>query len=130
LFTANGDGTGVVAATAFRTIVGSTLQSPVAVFECAPDGGSCVSMPIDVGIDAPVTVTLYATGIRGAPDGGLTVLIAGTSVPVLYVGPRAEYDGMDQVEIALPVALRGSGEVDVVVEVNGALSNTGRINVL
>ena len=66
--------------------------------------------------------------LRGSPDGSVTVLIAGTAVPVRSVA--AQPDGVDQIEIALPLALRGSGEVDVVVEVNGALSNTRRINVL
>jgi uncharacterized protein (TIGR03437 family) len=49
---------------------------------------------------------------------------------VLYAGPQPEFDGLDQINVALPIALRGSGEVDVVVRANGALSNTGRINLL
>ena len=81
-------------------------------------------------MDAPVYVSFYCTGIRGAPDGGVVVLIAGSPVPVLYAGPQPEYDGLDQVNVVLPIALRGSGEVDIVVRANGALSNTGRINLL
>jgi uncharacterized protein (TIGR03437 family) len=130
LFTASGDGRGVVAATAIRTLVGSAAQSTVAVFQCGAAAGSCHSVPIDVGVDAPVYVSLYCTGIRGSPAGALAVLIAGQPVPVLYAGPQPVYNGLDQINIALPLGLRGSGEVDVVIQVNGALSNTGRINVM
>jgi uncharacterized protein (TIGR03437 family) len=130
LFTANGDGSGVVAATAIRTIAGSVLQNPVAVFQCGAAAASCLSVPIEIGVDAPVYVTLYCTGIRSSPDGGVAVLIAGRAVPVLYAGPQPVYDGLDQINVALPLTLRGSGEVDVVVQINGALSNTARINVL
>jgi uncharacterized protein (TIGR03437 family) len=130
LFTASGDGRGVVAATAIRTLVGSGAQSTVAVFQCGAAAGSCHSVPIDVSVDAPVYVSLYCTGIRGSPAGALAVLIAGQPVPVLYAGPQPVYNGLDQIDIALPLSLRGSSEVDVVVQVNGAPSNTGRINVL
>jgi len=129
LFTANGDGMGVVAADAFRMIAESRLTATVPVFDCSAGIGNCVSVPIDLGIDSPVYVMLYGTGIRGAAD-SVSVLIAGVAVPVLYAGPRSDMDGTDQINIALPLSLRGSGEVDVVVQMNGALSNTGRINIL
>ena len=130
LFTADGEGRGVVAATAVRILAGSGLPDPVPVFKCGEAARSCVSVPIKLSVDAPVYVSFYCTGIRGAPDGGVVVLIAGSPVPVLYAGPQPEYDGLDQVNVVLPIALRGSGEVDIVVRANGALSNTGRINLL
>lgn len=86
-------------------------------------------MPIELGLDTPTYVALYGTGIRGGPPGRVAVLIDGASVPVLYAGPQPEYDGLDQINIALPLTLRGAGEVDVVVEVGGVLSNTGRIQI-
>jgi hypothetical protein len=39
-------------------------------------------------------------------------------------------DGLDQVAVELAAELRGSGEVDVGLQVNGSVSNTTRINVL
>jgi uncharacterized protein (TIGR03437 family) len=130
LFTANGDGRGVVAASAIRVIPGSTLQIPLPVFRCGDKPSSCVSVPIQLGQDTPTYVALYGTGIRGSPPGRVTVLIDGASVPVLYFGPQLEYDGLDQINIALPLSLRGAGEVDVVVEAGGILSNTARIQII
>ncbi len=104
LFTANGDGSGVVAATAIRTVSGSVFQSTVAVFQCDAAAGICRSVPIDVGVDTPVYVTLYATGIRDSPDSAIAVLIAGRPAPVLFAGPHPLYDGLDQINVALSPA--------------------------
>jgi uncharacterized protein (TIGR03437 family) len=130
LFTANGDGRGVVAASAIRVIAGSTLQVPVPVFRCGDTPGSCASVPIQLGLDTPTYVALYGTGIRGSQPGSVAVLIDGASVPVLYAWPQLEYDGLDQINIALPLTLRGAGEVDVVVQAGGLLSNTARIQII
>jgi len=91
---------------------------------------SGVSVPIQLGIDTPTYVALYGTGVRGAPAGSVGVLIQGVSVPVLYAGPQPEYDGLDQINIELPLSLRGAGEVDVVVQAGGVLSNTARIQII
>jgi uncharacterized protein (TIGR03437 family) len=62
LLTANGNGQGVVAATAYATAIPSTITAPVPVFQCGAAPGSCVGVPIDPGVDRPVTITLYGTG--------------------------------------------------------------------
>jgi uncharacterized protein (TIGR03437 family) len=130
LFTANGDGRGVAAASAVRVIAGSILQVPLPVFHCGDAPGSCVSVPIQLGLDTSTYVALYGTGIRGSPPGSVAVLIDGASVPVLFAGPQLEYDGLDQINIALPLTLRGAGEVDIVVAAGGVLSNTARIQII
>ena len=61
LFTANGNGQGVVAANAYATAIPTTMTAPVMVFQCGAAPGSCVTVPIDPGLDRPVTITLYAT---------------------------------------------------------------------
>jgi len=130
LFTANGDGRGVVAASAIQVIAGSMLQIPLPVFRCGDTPGSCVSVPIQLGRDTSTYVALYGTGIRGAPSGSVAVLIDGRTVPVLYAGPQPEWEGLDQINIDLPLTLRGAGEVDVVIEAGGVLSNTARIQII
>jgi uncharacterized protein (TIGR03437 family) len=130
LFTANGDGRGVVAASAMQVIAGSTLQIPLPVFRCGDTPGSCVSVPIQLGLDTPTYVTLYGIGIRGATGGNVAVFIDGSTVPVLYAGPQPEREGLDQINIELPLTLRGAGEVDVVVKACGVLSNTARIQIM
>ena len=87
-------------------------------------------VPIKLGVDTPTYVVLYGTGIRWAPPGSVAVFIDGASVPVLYAGAQPEWDGLDQINIELPLRLRGAGEVDVVIEAGGILSNTARIEII
>lgn len=133
LFTANGNGQGVVAATAYRTVIPTSISSPVPVFQCGAAPGSCVSVPIDPGIDAPVTVTLYATGVKGrSSDAAVTLTIGGMMVPIRSItsgDSSSPLAGIDQVTFGLPLSLRGSGEVNVVLTVDGIASNTARINI-
>jgi uncharacterized protein (TIGR03437 family) len=130
LFTANGDGRGVVAATAVQVIAGTTLQRPLPVFRCSDTPGSCVSVPIELGVETRTYVALYGTGIRSAPSGSVAVFIGGNRVPVLYAGLQLEWAGLDQINIELPLTLRAAGEVDVVIEAGGVLSNTARIQII
>lgn len=123
LFSTNGSGTGVAAATAIRVQVNNPqLQAAVPVFQCTASG--CVTVPIALGVDTPVYLTLYGTGIRnrGSLD-NVKVTIKGLSFPVLYAGPSPGFTGLDQVNVALSLALRGSGQADVVLTVDGAVSN-------
>jgi uncharacterized protein (TIGR03437 family) len=133
LFTANGNGRGVVAATAYRTFIPGARTGPVAVFQCGTAPGSCVSVPIDPGVDAPVTVTLYATGIKGrSSDAGVTLTIGNTVVPIRSITPSGDMGpmpGIDQITFGLPLSLRGSGEVDIFLTVDGVNSNHARINI-
>ncbi|PYT17240.1 MAG: hypothetical protein DMG59_07925, partial [Acidobacteria bacterium] len=51
------------------------------------------------------------------------------SVPVLYAGPQPNYAGLDQVNVGLSLSLRGAGESNVVLTVDGKSSNTVTINI-
>ena len=87
-------------------------------------------MPIDLGVDQPVYVSFYGTGIRNRTSlANVTLTIHGVSAPVLYAGPAPNYLGLDQVNVGLPLALRGGGEVDVVLTVDGQDSNVVTIAV-
>ncbi len=137
LFTANENGQGVVAATAYRTIAPGSLATPIAVFQCGPGPGSasslCTSVPIALGVDTPVFVTFYTTGLRDrSSDSAVSVVIAGQSIAPQSITSQDDGSalaGIDQVLIGVPLSLRGSGEVNVVVTVDGKTSNTGRINI-
>lgn len=130
LFSMSGDGKGVAAATAIRVQASNVqLQSPVPVFRCGASG--CVSIPIDLGVDTPVYVTLYGTGIRNRSSlSNVSVIINGISAPVQYAGPQPSFEGLDQVNLALPLNLRGSGEVNIVLTVDGQTANVVTINVM
>ncbi len=129
LFSLNGTGSGVAAATAILTPAGNPqLQLPVPVFQCTAYG--CASVPIRLGADTAIYVTFYGTGIRGRSSlANVTATIHGMSVPVLYAGPTPEFAGLDQVNVALILGLRGSGESPVVLTVDGQTSNTVTINI-
>jgi uncharacterized protein (TIGR03437 family) len=123
------DSNGIAAATAVRVVIPTQIQSPVPVFTCdAPE--TCAVVPIDVGVDAPVYLSLYGTGIRGASSlANVAVTIGSTTIQPAYAGPQITIPGLDQVNVPLPLSLRGSGLVNVVVTVDGVSSNAVRIRI-
>ena len=129
LFSMSGDGHGVAAATAISVQVNNpTLQSPVPVFNCASSG--CFAVPISLGVDTSIYVTFYGTGIRNRSSlANVVVKINGFSVYVLYVGPSPGTPGLDQVNVLLPLNLRGSNETNVILTVDGQTANVVTINI-
>jgi len=129
LFSMNGTGSGVAAATAILTQAGSpSLQSPLPVFECGSPG--CAAIPIQLGVDTPIYVTFYGTGIRNRSSlANVSASIHGVDVPVLYAGPTPGYAGLDQVNVGLTLELRGTGLSNVILTVDGQTSNTVQIEV-
>jgi uncharacterized protein (TIGR03437 family) len=125
----SGTGAGVAAALAVAALAGNPqVQSPVPVFQCSSTG--CASVPIPLGVDRPVFVSLYGTGIRGrTAQAAVSVSIHGVSVPATYAGPAPGFAGLDQVNVALPLELRGSGESNVLLTVDGQTSNVVTINI-
>ncbi len=53
--------------------------------------------------------------------------IGGTWVQALYVAAQTQIPGLDQINVPLPLTLRGSGMVDVTVTVDGVKSNAVQI---
>ncbi len=129
LFSMNGRGTGVAAALAVTAqAANEQLQSSTPVFQCASSG--CVSAPIALGVDSPVYLSLYATGIRNrSAISNVKVTIGGVDASVQYAGAAPEFAGLDQVNVVLPLTLRGRGESNLVVTVDGEISNSVTINV-
>jgi uncharacterized protein (TIGR03437 family) len=126
VFTADGSGKGVAAALAVRQIAGITTSAPI--FRCSTTG--CTSVPIDLGVDTPTYLSLYGTGIRNLSAlSNVSVIIKGIAVPVQYAGPQGFYSGLDQVNVALPLSLRGTGDTDLVLTVDGQPANTVRVNI-
>jgi uncharacterized protein (TIGR03437 family) len=78
-----------------------------------------------------VYLSLYGTGIRNRSSlANVTVTINGTPVAALYAGPAPGFAGLDQINVPLPLSLRGSGEVNVSASVDSQVSNTVTINIL
>ena len=130
LFSAAADGKGLAAATAVTVHpdLAQTAQ-PVARYD---DGSqSWIAVPVVMPADGgSVVLSLFGTGIRNA--GGVSAVSAtvnGLSADVLFAGAQPEYAGLDQVNIRLPAALTGAGEVDVKVSVAGKAANVVRVAV-
>jgi uncharacterized protein (TIGR03437 family) len=121
LFSLNGSGSGTAAATA-QTAGGGVVP----VFNCGSSG--CVETAINVG-GAQVFLSLYGTGIRGAASGSVQVLANGVAVPVQYAGAQGTYPGLDQINVALPSSLAGTGEVELEVVIGSVSSNVVAVRI-
>ena len=117
--------TTTAAAVAVRVPTGQTTQTPVPVFDCS--SGTCVPVPIALDNQSTVYVSLYGSGIRGAPT-PVACTVGGVSATVSYAGPQPSAPGLDQVNITIPASLRGTGAVDIVVTAGGKTSNAVRLN--
>jgi uncharacterized protein (TIGR03437 family) len=129
-FTANADGKGVPLAWAIL-VAPDLAQTVQAVSRCGSTVGSCVPSPIDLGpAGTQAILSLYGTGIRGRSSlGSVQAKVGGLSAEVRYAGLQSEFAGLDQLDLVIPRALAGQGEVDVIVTVDGKAANTVRINV-
>jgi uncharacterized protein (TIGR03437 family) len=120
LFSVNGAGSGVAAATAIR------VQAAKPVVQTSVP----LSAPIVLSSDTQVYVSFFGTGIRNRSSlANVAMTINGIAVPVLYAGPAPGYTGLDQVNVELVLSLRGSGVSNVVLTVDGLAANTVTIDV-
>jgi uncharacterized protein (TIGR03437 family) len=130
LFSASGDGKGLLAGEALLSAGAQSTTLPVAIY----DSGQrmWLAKPLNVGTGSEfLFLTLYGTGIRGRQnltDVGATV--AGTPVPVTYAGAQGFFPGLDQVNIGpLPKSLAGHGLAEIVISVRGQSSNPVQVQI-
>ena len=130
LFTVDATGAGVASSYALTVKGDSTFfESPTSTFNAVLN--KFVSVPINLGVDEDrVFLVLFGTGIRSrSSEIMVTAGIGGLELPVLYAGPQGGFVGLDQINVELPRALAGKGEVDVVLIVDGVMTNMVRINI-
>ena len=130
LFTANSDGQGAPSGYVVR-VKADNSQSNESVYQYDALQKKFVPTPINLGApDEQVFLTLFGTGIRnhGAME-TVTAKIAGVDAEVVYAGPQGAYVGVDQVNIRVPRSLLVSGEIDLVLSIDGKKANTVRIQV-
>lgn len=121
IFTTAANGLGV--AVAQVTANGSTYQ-PTA----NADG---TARPVSVGTAAtPNYLVLYTTGTRRRSSlSAVRVTVGGVNAAVTYLGANPRFSGLDQLNAKLPLEIRGRGMVDVVVTVDGRVSNVAKLNI-
>jgi uncharacterized protein (TIGR03437 family) len=119
VFTSNQSGSGAPAA----------LWTRDGVSYFAAGGVDGAPIPVEAG----GYLVLACTGLRHAPstdgDGSngvaesVEVNIGGVPAPILYAGAQGAYAGLDQVNLQLPLGLRGRGQVELVMTVAGKTAN-------
>ncbi|MBI1761339.1 MAG: SBBP repeat-containing protein [Acidobacteria bacterium] len=127
LFTANANGQGVPAGFAIRQRAdGSQSLVNIAV---SNNAGQQVPLPLDLGPDSDqLFLVLFGTGMRGrTATSAVTATIGGVSAEVLFAGAQGDLAGLDQINLRIPRALAGRGEIDVQLRVDGKLANAVRI---
>jgi uncharacterized protein (TIGR03437 family) len=128
LFTANANGQGVVAAVALRIKGdGSLSYEPVAEFK----DNQFTCKPLDLGPEGEqVFLVLYGTGLRFHPGRSNVAATLGGNVngDVSFAAAAPGFIGLDQVNIKVPRALIGRGEIDLSLIVAGKTANTVRVN--
>lgn len=130
LFTANATGQGVPAAVVLRrNAAGQDRIEPLAVFNAAL--GRYEAVPLDLGsVSDQVFLIAFGSGFRNrVANNNITCLIGEVDSEVIFLGAQGSLEGVDQVNIRLPHALAGRGEVPVLLNVNGKRANTVTINV-
>ncbi|MBX3280016.1 MAG: SBBP repeat-containing protein [Acidobacteria bacterium] len=128
IFTASSDGAGVAAAQVLRVAEdGTQTFEQVARFD--EDLMQWAPIPIDFGDPGDTLfLVLYGTGYRFSGGFEATEIVVGeTSIPVLFAGATTGFVGLDQINARLPRSLEGSGEVDVLVTIEGKAANTFRL---
>lgn len=132
LFTANATGRDATAGDIIRVKQGGAQSTePVATFDV--QSSQFVTANIDFGPDAgpasdELYLVIYGTGIRfRSTENAVVCKIGGLPVEILYAGPHGTFVGLDQINIHLPRSLKGKGEVDIILTVDGKPSNTARI---
>lgn len=130
LFAANATGQGVAAAVGLRVKADGT-QVTETLLQLNQTTQKYESIPLTIG-DATDQLFLLAfgTGFRNRTSlANVTATIGGTKAEVTYAGAQGSFTGLDQANIRIPSSLAGRGDVDVVLTVDGKVSNTVTINV-
>jgi uncharacterized protein (TIGR03437 family) len=77
-----------------------------------------------------VILELYGTGLRGrSSSSAVSATIGGVAAAVEYADKHPRFVGLDQVNVRVPRALMGRGEVDLILTVDGKAANVVRIHI-
>ena len=130
LFTANGNGSGAPAAILFR-VYEDFSHTTENLLEFDTPNNRWVSKVVDLGKEKEeVFLVLFGTGLRfNSGLAAVTATIGGTPATVSYAGAQGGLIGLDQVNILIPRALIGRGEVELALNVGGLAVNPVRIRV-
>jgi uncharacterized protein (TIGR03437 family) len=130
LFSADASGQGLAAAVVQRVRAdGTQSYEPVTRFDQM--SGKFVAVPIDLGPPSDkVFLAIFGTGVRGRQAlSTVKASMGGRNAEVSYAGPQGTLIGLDQVNALIPRELQGRGDMDVLLNVDGQISNKVMINI-
>lgn len=128
LFSADASGRGMALGTVLRVKPnGQQLYEAFVRFDTAVQ--KFVVQPIDLDDERDkVFLILYGTGLRGRSSlSNVTAMIGGESATVLYAGSQGSHIGLDQVNIELSRSMKGRGQVNVSLKVDGKAANVVQV---
>jgi uncharacterized protein (TIGR03437 family) len=103
-------------------VAADNTQTVQPVASCTASG--CVPVPIVLSASTQSYLILYGTGIRGLGSlNQLSLTIGGMGTQPSYAGPQGSYGGLDQINVLLPSALAGKGNVEVDLNIFGIAAN-------
>jgi uncharacterized protein (TIGR03437 family) len=91
--------------------------------------GAATATPINLNGCTQTVLQLYATGMDAVSASQAQATIGGVAGSVAYAGPQGTFIGLDQINITIPNSLAGSGNIPIIVSVNGQTANTVNITV-
>lgn len=130
LFTADASGRGLAAAVVLRIRSnGEQVYEPVARYDQTQN--RFVAQPIDLSNPAEqVFLLLFGTGFRQRSSlANVTAQIGGVSAEVFFAGAQGDLAGLDQCNLRLLSTLAGRGEIDIVLTVDGKITNTVQVSI-
>jgi len=109
---------------------GAQSFEPIGQFD--PQLNRFMPRPIDLGpAGEQVYLVLYGSGWRARTGlDNVSAKIGGVTAPVSFAAAQGSLVGLDQLNVLLPRALVGKGEVEIAVTVDGKAANTVTVNVL
>lgn len=130
LFSAGASGQGLASALVLRVKSdGSQSYEPVGRFDSTQN--RFVAVPIDLGAsNEQVFLLLFGTGWRFRSSlAGVTATIGGANCEVLFAGAQGDFVGLDQFNLRLPQSLKGRGDVNILLSVDGKAANVVSVNI-
>ena len=89
-----------------------------------------VAVPLTMNSTDTLYLELFGTVFRNRSSlSAVTATVGGVNADVLYAGAQGAFVGLDQANIRIPASVAGKGEVNVVLTVDGKVSNTVTIDV-